>query len=86
MPPRMSTDQLLGNIEIEPDIEGYRTLTSTDQHPNAVFDGPERKKQVEKKLLRKLDYRVTFLLLVYILNYVSLVVPSQTFRSTYYKT
>ncbi|KIM52144.1 hypothetical protein SCLCIDRAFT_141825 [Scleroderma citrinum Foug A] len=37
-------------------------------HPDTVLGGSERRRQVEKKLLRKLDYRLTFLLLVYIMN------------------
>jgi len=65
---RVSTDQLLGNTEID---EGYGTSRDTHQHADAVFGGPERRRQVEKKLLRKLDHRVAFLLLVYIVNFVS---------------
>lgn len=33
------------------------------------FGSPERRRQVEKKLLQKLDQRVAFLVLVYIMNY-----------------
>ena len=71
MSPRVSTDQLLGNIEIDPDVEGYGTSVDTGQHTDTVSGGPERRRQVEKKLLRKLDCRVAFLLLVYIVNFVS---------------
>jgi len=71
MSSQASTDRLLGDVGINPDFEEYGTSMHTDQHPDTVFGGSERRRQVEKKLLRKLDYRLTFLLLIYIMNYVS---------------
>lgn len=48
------------------------------------FGSPERRRQVEKKLLQKLDQRVAFLVLVYIMNYVtSLSAPSSFTLETY---
>jgi hypothetical protein len=36
------------------------------------FGGPEERKRLEKKLLRKIDARMSILIVIYILNYVSL--------------
>ena len=36
------------------------------------FGGPEERKRMEKKLLRKLDARMSILIVIYILNYVRL--------------
>ncbi|KAI6113703.1 MFS general substrate transporter [Pisolithus thermaeus] len=55
--------QRLSNTEIYPDVEEYTpTLVDADPEPN-------RRREVERKLLRKLDLRVWFLVLVYIMNY-----------------
>ena len=41
------------------------------QHdPDAEFGGHEARKELEKKLLRKLDARMCILIIIYILNYV----------------
>lgn len=37
-----------------------------------AFGDPEERKQLEKKLLRKIDARMSILIVIYILNYVSL--------------
>ncbi|KAF9534880.1 MFS general substrate transporter [Crepidotus variabilis] len=42
-----------------------------DDDPNAEFGGTERRRILEKKLLRKLDLRMGILIPIYILNYVS---------------
>ena len=39
---------------------------------DALFGGPEERKRLEKKLLRKVDARMSILIVIYILNYVSL--------------
>ena len=38
--------------------------------PDAEFGGHEARKELEKKLLRKLDARMCILIIIYILNYV----------------
>ena len=38
---------------------------------DAEFGGPERRRELEKKLLWKLDKRMSILVLIYILNFVS---------------
>ncbi|KIM50731.1 hypothetical protein SCLCIDRAFT_144748, partial [Scleroderma citrinum Foug A] len=54
MSPRASTDWLLGDVEINADIEG-----DTD-----------KQKEVEERLLWKLDLRLLFLILIIIMNQV----------------
>ncbi|KAI6119372.1 sugar transporter [Pisolithus croceorrhizus] len=57
--------QRLANIEIYPDVE---------EHAPALVDAdpePDWRREVEKELLRKLDLRVGFLVLGYIMNFVS---------------
>ncbi|KAL4071123.1 major facilitator superfamily domain-containing protein [Scleroderma yunnanense] len=66
MSSRTSTDRLLGDVEIY--HEEHSILSDVD-HADVVFGGPEKRKQVEKKLLRKLDLRVFFLVLVGLINY-----------------
>jgi len=47
--------------------------------PDAEFGGTEARKALEKKLLRKVDARMSIMVLIYILNYVSslgFVIPS----------
>jgi hypothetical protein len=44
-----------------------------DTHDHdALFGGPEERKRLEKKLLRKVDARMSILIVIYILNYVGL--------------
>lgn len=38
---------------------------------DAEFGGPEARKKMERKLLMKLDLRMSILIIIYILNYVS---------------
>ena len=39
--------------------------------PDAQFGGPEARRKLERKLLWKLDLRMSILVFIYILNYVS---------------
>lgn len=64
---RASTDRLLGDIEIHHGAD----VSSDIAHPDDCFGGPEKRKRVEQELLRKLDLRVFFLVLVALINYVS---------------
>lgn len=41
-----------------------------DIDPDAEFGGSAARKELERKLLRKLDLRMSILVLIYILNYV----------------
>jgi hypothetical protein len=45
-----------------PDVRRYDT----------EFGGPEERRRLEKKLLRKIDARMSILVVIYVLNYVSL--------------
>ena len=44
---------------------------SATSDPDAEFGGIEARKELERGLLLKLDARMSFLVLIYILNYVS---------------
>lgn len=55
--------QRIANTEIYPDVEEY---TPTSVGADSELD---RRREVERRLLRKLDLRVGFLVLVYIMNY-----------------
>jgi len=62
----------LGDSETHSDVEQNCVFDSdTDPPEDAAFGSPERRRQTEKKLLQKLDLRVAFLVLVYIMNYVT---------------
>ena len=41
--------------------------------PDAEFDGTEARKRLEKRLLLKLDVRMSILIVIYIFNFVSLI-------------
>lgn len=74
MSSRTSTDRLLpDDAEISSDAEedGAFTSVANDHDVDDIFGGPEKRKIVEKALLRKLDVRVSFLLFISIMNYVS---------------
>lgn len=66
----MKSDAVTGDTRVEhsesnsPDIRYY----------DAEFGGPEERGRLEKKLLRKIDTRMSILVVIYILNYVSLLV------------
>ena len=65
MSPRASTDRLLCDVEIN--TESY----TRSSHPDNFDISPERRGQIEKGFLRKLDLRVSFLVLVWLMNIVS---------------
>lgn len=46
-------------------------VPNSDEDPDAEFGGHEQRKIMEKKMLRKLDLRMSILVIIYILNYVS---------------
>lgn len=51
-----------------PDVETEAAARHTGDEE---FGGTEARKKLEKKLLRKLDARMSILIVIYILNYVS---------------
>jgi hypothetical protein len=58
-------------------IENADFANMKDFHDgDAEFGGTEERKKLERKLLRKIDLRMSILILIYILNYVSHAVPS----------
>jgi len=63
MSPRASTDRLLGDVEINADVERHTDIC--DQDPDS-----SRRKEVEERLLWKLDLRLLFLILVIIMSQV----------------
>lgn len=66
MSPRASTEQLLGDAEICPHAEDRRV--SRDY---SFLGASHERRELEKTLLRKLDLRIAFLVVVSIMNYVS---------------
>lgn len=49
----------------------YGTSSQPGPHNEETFGDTERRRDIEKALLRKLDLRTAFLVLMYIMNYVS---------------
>ena len=66
---RASTDRLLGDVDINPDCEQYSSSADINTF-NAVLGNPERRRQIERRLLWKLDLRLSFLILVSLMNFV----------------
>jgi hypothetical protein len=44
--------------------------SSVDEDSNAEFGGTEARKALEKRLLLKIDLRMSIMVIIYILNYV----------------
>ena len=61
---RASTDQLLGDVDINAE---YTRSSHTDNFDSC---SAERRREIEKSLLRKLDLRVSFLVLIWLMNIV----------------
>ena len=66
----MPSRDLGGTRRDEYTLEHHRD-TETDPDPDAEFGGTEARKNLEKGLLLKLDARMSILIVIYILNYVS---------------
>ena len=52
-------------------LERHSGDTETGMDSDAEFGGTDARKKLEKRLLLKLDARMTILIVIYILNYVS---------------
>ena len=48
-----------------------KSLDLLNEDPNAEFGGTEARKKLERKLLWKIDLRMSIMVVIYILNYVS---------------
>ena len=55
----------------KPTLEYRSRAPETGLDPDAEFGGTEARKRLEKRLLLKLDARMSILVVIYILNYVS---------------
>ena len=55
----------------KPTLEYRNRASETSLDPDAEFGGTEARKRLEKKLLLKLDARMSILVVIYILNFVS---------------
>jgi len=53
-------------------LERHSGDTETGSDPDAEFGGTEARKKLEKRLLLKLDARMSILVVIYILNFVSI--------------
>lgn len=51
-------------------VEGRSSAAHTEDHSNAEFGGTETRKALEKRLLLKLDLRMSIMAIIYILYYV----------------
>ncbi|KAL4071135.1 major facilitator superfamily domain-containing protein [Scleroderma yunnanense] len=68
MSPSASTYRLLDDVEIDLDVEEHTSSSDTDPS-DAIFGSLARRRQIEKGLLRKLDLRLCFIVLVFLMNY-----------------
>ena len=67
----MSSKDLEDTKRDECTFELHNKDSATGLDPDAEFGGTEARKKLEKKLLIKLDARMSILMVVYILNIVS---------------
>lgn len=57
-------------------IDEHREVVTPDGDPDAEFGGFKERVHMERKLLWKLDCRMSIMVVIYILNYVSFGFPS----------
>ena len=57
-------------LEVYPDVEDRSPSESMETDP--LLGNPQKRRELEKSLLRKLDLRAAFLVLLYMINYASL--------------
>jgi hypothetical protein len=67
----MSSKDLKETERDERTLEHHSRDYEAALDPNAEFGGTEARKGLEERLLRKLDARMSILIVIYILNYVS---------------
>jgi len=63
----MKSDADAGDAHVQPAASNSPNVHDYD----AEFGGPEERKRLEKQLLRKVDARMSILIVIYVLNYVS---------------
>ena len=69
----MSALDRISSIRSDRELEKQApAVANFNEDPDAEFGGTEERKRLEKKLLRKIDMRMSILVIIYILNYVSL--------------
>ena len=72
MSARTSTDRLLGDAE---SVEEYTRSSDIEVNtPDTGLGGVKRRSQVEKRLLHKLDLRISLLVLLILMNSVGYVI------------
>ena len=67
----MSSKELKRTKRDENILEHHSRDSAVGLDPDAEFGGSEARKKLEKRLLLKLDARMSILVVIYILNYVS---------------
>ena len=67
----MSSKDLEDTERDERTFEHHSRDSETDSDPDVEFGGTEARKKLEKRLLLKLDARMSILTVIYILNFVS---------------
>lgn len=67
LPANMSS---IHKTDFEDEEHRVETTNNPSDDPNEEFGGTEERNKMEKKLLRKLDLRMSILIVIYILNYV----------------
>ena len=55
-----------------PDVEKVGVQVGIEDDPDAEYGGHEARVRLERKLLRKIDLRMSVMVVIYILNYVSI--------------
>ncbi|KAF8627182.1 hypothetical protein AX15_004500 [Amanita polypyramis BW_CC] len=58
------------SVEENVAVEDKASIDQSSKDPNAEFGGTEARKALEKKLLLKLDLRMSIMVVIYILNYI----------------
>lgn len=71
----MSSQSIKSSSSLEKGVQPIdeKSVNPINEDPDAEFGGAEARKQLERKLLWKIDLRMSIMIIIYILNYVGFI-------------
>jgi hypothetical protein len=72
----------IGDKDVERRVSISSAVHEDEKYQDAEFGGTEARKKLERKFLLKLDLRMSVLVVIYILNYVGIPVPTLSHPET----
>ena len=63
-------DKESAEVAVAPAVEAVKSISDDARIDDEEFGGTEERRRIERKLLWKLDCRMSIMIVIYILNYV----------------